>query len=161
MNEIMRAKFRSSPAAWNRRPSRRGWLFGVGFVLGAAALVAAAVTGAAEARVGLGTAESFAVLGGAGVTNTGPSVINGNLGTCPTPAITGFPPGAVNGTIHAADAVACRPQSDLTIAYNDAAGRAPNTTFPGTDLGGQTLTQASTRRRLVRYHRHAHPRRPG
>jgi hypothetical protein len=137
----MRAKFRTRLAARSRTSWHRGWLFGLSIVLGVAALVAAAVTGAAEARVGLGTAQSFAVLGGAGVTNTGPSVINGDLGTCPTPAITGFPPGAVNGTIHAADAVACGAQSDLTIAYNDAAGRAPNTTYPGpTDLGGQTLT---------------------
>jgi hypothetical protein len=99
-----------------------------------------AVAGAAEAPVGLGTAGGFAVLGGAGVTNTGPTVVNGDLGTCPTSAITGFPPGGVNGTIHAADAVACGAQSDLTIAYNDAAGRPPTTTFPGpTDLGGTTL----------------------
>jgi len=97
-------------------------------------------TRAAEAPVNLGTAASFAVLGGAGVTNTGTSVLNGNLGSCPTPALTGFPPGVVNGTIHANDAVACGAQSDLVIAYNDAAGRAPNTTFPGpTDLTGMTL----------------------
>ena len=90
----------------------------------------------------LGTTESFAVLAGAGVTNTGPSIVSGDLGTCPTPAITGFPPGTViNGTIHAADAVCLQAQSDLTIAYNDAAGRAPTTVYPGVqDLGGLTLT---------------------
>ena len=90
----------------------------------------------------LGTTESFAVLAGAGVTNTGPSIISGDLGACPTPAITGFPPGTViNGTIHAADAVCLQAQSDLVIAYNDAAGRAPTTTYPGVqDLGGLTLT---------------------
>ncbi len=121
---------------------RRRSLRVVGLILGLVAIVAARVTGAAEAPVGLGTAESFAVLAGAGVTNTGPTVISGNLGTCPTIAITGFPPGmVVNGTIHAADAEACQAQSDLTIAYNDAAGRAPTTTFAGaTDLGGMTLT---------------------
>src|SRR3954452_16583174 len=108
----MHPNFRTPLAGRNDRSWRRGGVFGLGLVLGIAALVAAAITGAAEARVGLGTAESFAVLGGAGITNTGPSVINGSLGTCPTPAITGFPPGAVNGTIHAADAVACGAQSD-------------------------------------------------
>ena len=47
----------------------------------------------------------------------------------------------IDGTIHAADAVCLQAQSDLTIAYNDAAGRAPNTTYLGVkDLGGQTLT---------------------
>ncbi len=97
--------------------------------------------GAAAAPIGLGTADSFAVLAGAGVTNTGPTIIKGDLGTCPAPAITGFPPGIVNGTIHASDAVCLQAQSDLTIAYNDAAGRAPTTTYPGVkDLGGETLT---------------------
>jgi hypothetical protein len=98
---------------------------GAGLFLALAGLLAASMTSAAEAPVGLGTAESFAVLAGSGVTNTGPTQINGDLGTCPTPAITEFPPGMLNGTIHAADAVACQAQSDLVIAYDDAAGLAP------------------------------------
>jgi hypothetical protein len=52
--------------------------------------------------------------------------------------VTGFPPGKVNGEIHQADAVALQAQSDLTTAYNDAAGRTPVTTI-ATELGGQTL----------------------
>jgi LPXTG-motif cell wall-anchored protein len=94
---------------------------------------------AAEAPVGLGTAESFAVLAGTTVTNTNPSVISGDLGVSPGSAVVGFPPGQVNnGTIHAADAVAAQAQADTTIAYNDAAGRA--TTGPASaDLAGQTL----------------------
>ena len=78
---------------------------------------------AADAPVGLGTAGSYAVLGGQTVTNTGPSVLNGDLGLSPLNAITGFPPGQVLGTVHAGDANAAQAQSDLTIAYNDAAGR--------------------------------------
>jgi len=92
--------------------------------------------------VGLGTADSFAVLAGAGVTNTGPSVINGDLGTSPTPAVTGFggaPNGTVNGSIHQADAVAAQAQADLTTAYDNAAGQGPVITL-ATELGGQTLT---------------------
>jgi len=93
----------------------------------------------AQPPVGLGTAKSFAVLAGQTVTNTGPSVISGDLGVSPGSAITGFPPGTViHGSEHAADAVASQAQSDLTTAYNDAAGRTPATTV-SKDLGGQTL----------------------
>jgi hypothetical protein len=94
---------------------------------------------AAQSTVGLGTADSFAVLAGSTVTNTGPSTINGNLGVSPGTAVTGFPPGTVHGTIHAADAVAGQAQTDLTTAYNDAAARTPAATVSG-DLGGRTLT---------------------
>ena len=64
-------------------------------------------------------------------------------------AITGFPPGTVNGTIHAADAVGLQAQADLTIAYNDAAGRAPTRSTGADDLGGQTLIAGRLQLRLV------------
>ena len=92
---------------------------------------------AAEAPVALGTASSFSVLAGSTVTNTGPSVLSGDLGLHPGTSITGFPPGIVNGTVHTTDAVALQAQSDATIAYNDAAGRTDTATL--TVLGGQTL----------------------
>ncbi|HUG89238.1 MAG TPA: ice-binding family protein, partial [Planctomycetaceae bacterium] len=89
----------------------------------------------------LGTADSFAVLAGSTVTNTGPSVISGDVGVSPGSEITGFPPGTViNGTIHATDAVAAQAQSDVTIAYDDLASRAPDADLTGQDLGGMTLT---------------------
>ena len=47
---------------------------------------------AAEAPVGLGTAGSFAVLAGQSVTNTGPSVITGDIGVGPGTSVTGIPP---------------------------------------------------------------------
>ncbi len=94
---------------------------------------------AAQPPVGLGTAGGFAALAGSAVTNTGPSTLNGELGVSPGTAITGFPPGTVNGAVHAADAAAAQAQSDLTTAYNDAAGRTPALTVSG-DLGGLTLT---------------------
>lgn len=102
-------------------------------------LACTATAQAAQPPVGLGTAGSFAVLGGSTVTNTGPSVITGDLGVSPGTAITGLPPGTVNGTVHAADAVAAQAQSDVTTAYNDAAGRIPAVVVPG-DLGGLLLT---------------------
>jgi hypothetical protein len=96
----------------------------------------------AATAVGLGTANSFALLAGSGVTNTGPSVINGDLGSSPTPAVTGFggaPNGTVNGSTHQADATAAGAQDDLTTAYNNAAGQGPANTL-ATELGGQNLT---------------------
>ena len=57
--------------------------------------------------VSLGVAQNFAVLGSTTVTNTGPTLITGNLGVSLGSAITGFPPGAVTqGTLHANDALA-------------------------------------------------------
>ncbi|HZR53398.1 MAG TPA: ice-binding family protein, partial [Streptosporangiaceae bacterium] len=105
-----------------------------------AVLIASQPAVAATAPVGLGTAGSFAVLAGTTVTNTGPSRISGNLGVSPGTAVTGFPPGIVTGgTIHRADGVAGGAQSDLTIAYNDAAGRSPTANIPAFIGAGQTL----------------------
>lgn len=87
----------------------------------------------------LGTEQSFAVLGGSTVTNTGSSVITGNLGVNPGTAITGFPPGIVTGVTHAADAEALQAQSDTTTAYLDLESRECTTDLTGQDLGGRTL----------------------
>ena len=52
--------------------------------------------GARAGTISVGVAGPFAVLGEAGVTNTGPSIIYGSLaGSTGTPAVTGFPPGSV------------------------------------------------------------------
>jgi uncharacterized repeat protein (TIGR01451 family) len=95
---------------------------------------------AAAAAPPPGTEQSFAVLGGQTVTNTGPSVITGNLGVSPGSAVTGFPPGLVaGGTIHTADAVALQAQNDTTTAYNNLAGQACTSDLTDQDLGGKTL----------------------
>lgn len=94
----------------------------------------------AATPVGLGTAASYSVLAGSAVTNTGPSTLQGDLGVSPGTAITGFPPGIAAGATHAADAVALQAQSDLTTAYNAAAGQ-PLTTSVAGDLVGMTLTE--------------------
>lgn len=91
--------------------------------------------------VNLGTAASFGVLAGSAVTNTGSSVIAGNVGVWPGTAVSGFPPGIVSGgTLHLGDAVAQKAQADLTTAYNATASLAPTATLTGQDLGGMTLT---------------------
>jgi hypothetical protein len=89
----------------------------------------------------LGTAESFAVLGATTVTNTGDTVVNGDLGVSPGDAVTGFPPGlVVEGAIHAGDETAASAQSDARTAYNALAAQPCGETLTGTDLGDLTLT---------------------
>src|ERR1035437_358770 len=90
--------------------------------------------------VKLGTAGSYAVLAGSTVTNTGSSVLNGNLGVSPGCAVTGFPPGSVSGTINACNSAAAQAQRDLTTAYNAAMGLSRTATLTGKDLGGLVLT---------------------
>jgi hypothetical protein len=92
---------------------------------------------AAPAKVGLGTAESFSVLAGSTVTNTGPTTMFGDLGLSPGSSVTGAP--HVLGATHVDDAVAIAAKNALTTAYNDAASR-PTEGSAGTDLTGQTFT---------------------
>ena len=81
------------------------------------------------------------MLGGSTVTNTGSSVITGDVGVSPGSAITGFPPGViVNGTTHAADAVALAAQNSTTLAYTLLAGQPCTQDLTGQDLGGMVLT---------------------
>ena len=94
----------------------------------------------AATPVNLGTATSYSVLAATTVTNTGPTTLQRDLGLSPGTAITGFPPGIAAGTTHAADAVALQAQSDLTTAYNNAAGQ-PLTASVSGDLVGQTLVE--------------------
>jgi len=109
----------------------------------------------AQGTVNLGTASSFAILAGSGITDSGgASTITGNVGLSPTTgaAITGLTAGQVSGTIYAVDAAGpagsvnnpallTTAKNNLTAAYLDAAGRSPATTLVGgnNQLGGQTL----------------------
>ncbi len=88
----------------------------------------------------LGAAVSFGVVGGSTVTNTGPTVVTGDLGLSPGTAVTGFPPGTVTGTIHAADATALAAQNAATTAFGVLAGQACDLDLTGRNLGGLTLT---------------------
>jgi|CZKR01.1.fsa_nt_gi hypothetical protein len=93
--------------------------------------------------VSLGTAANYAVLGGSTVTNTGSSVLTGDLGLSPGGGgcgVVGFPSGSVSGTINACNGPAGQAQRDLTTAYNKAMGLSPTSTLTGKDLGGQHLT---------------------
>lgn len=104
-------------------------------------VVAGAGPGGGPTPSALGTASTFVILGGSTVTNTGATtVIVGDVGVSPGTAITGIPTGQpTGGTIHANDATAATAQTDLTVAYNDLAGRAANTTMTGLNMGGRTF----------------------
>jgi hypothetical protein len=103
-------------------------------------LVLSAFANSDNSAVNLGTAGSYAVLAGSTVTNTGSSVLTGNLGVSAGCAVTGFPPGRVSGTINACNSRAAQAQRDLTTAYNIAMGLARTATLTGKNLGGMTLT---------------------
>jgi hypothetical protein len=123
---------------------RRGF---AGVVL-AAALALTVPVAVQAAPVNLATAGPFVVLAGATVTNTGPSVLNGDLGVSPGTAIEGFTfPAVVNGATHENDEVAAQAQLDLTNAYNVAAGQAvaPADDLSGTDLGERKLSPGAYR----------------
>jgi uncharacterized protein (TIGR03437 family) len=113
------------------------------FVCAASAFSLLAMSALAQQLpVDLGTASNYGVLAGSTVTNTGATVVSGglDLGLSPGTAVTGFPPGTVSvpGTEQITTAAAAQAQTDLTTAYNDAAGRTA-TTLPNKELGGQTL----------------------
>jgi hypothetical protein len=106
------------------------------------ALVPAAAASAdttIDGPINLGTAAPLGVLAASTVTNTGTSVINGDVALSPGTSITGFPPGIINGVVHQTDAVASTAQADLTAAYNTAASLTPTRTGLG-ELAGLSLT---------------------
>lgn len=98
---------------------------------------------AAQTRVNLGTAGSFAVLAGSGITNTGATTASGtagaNFGSAPTNSFTGEADVTTTGQKYtASDPVVESAKLALETAYLDAAGRTPSTVVP-TELGGSTL----------------------
>lgn len=92
---------------------------------------------AAQAPVPLGSAGAYGVMAATTITTTGGTTISGSLGVSPGTALTGFPD--VIGTLHIGDAAAAQAQSDLTTAYDDAAGRTAGAVSVAGNLGGQTL----------------------
>lgn len=88
----------------------------------------------------LGAAGSYGVVASSTVTNTGPTVVNGDLGVSPGNAVVGFPPGTVTGTINAGNAAALNAQNAVTTAYNALTAQACDVNLTGIDLGGLTLT---------------------
>ncbi|WIG93799.1 ice-binding family protein [Myxococcus sp. SDU36] len=92
-----------------------------------------------QAPVDLASAAGFVVLGGSTVTSTGQTSLTGDLGVSPGTEVTGFGPGAVVGSQHVNNPTSAQAQADLTIAYNDAAGRTLCPVTVADNIGGQTL----------------------
>ncbi|MFF1680957.1 ice-binding family protein [Streptomyces sp. NPDC058256] len=115
-----------------------------GVVLLATATVALGTAQAAEAPVELGTAKSYAILAGSTVTNTGPTVINGDVGLDPGSSVTGFSsstppgPGKIFGDLNISNGASLTAKADLGTAYTNAAGRGPGAAITD-DLGGKVL----------------------
>jgi len=108
-------------------------------VLAAAAFPAALFCASAPGQAApiLGNARSFAIFGGASVTNTGSTVITGELGVSPGTSVTGFyAPGVVNGgTIHLNDGLAISAAADFLSAYTSLGGSSVTQNLTGGDLG--------------------------
>ncbi|PZE57571.1 hypothetical protein DEJ24_11155, partial [Curtobacterium sp. MCPF17_001] len=99
----------------------------------AASLVLMASSGASAATeidgpVKLGTAATYGVLASQAITNTGPTVVNGDLGGPPSSKISGFgglPNGLVTGTVRTPTEAALA-QQDARNAFNVAASLTPS-----------------------------------
>ena len=136
-----RLRLRTARASATPPARSRGAIPALAAFLFLSSLVLAVPAGAVE-DIPLGSASTFAVLGASAVTNTGPSVITGDLGVSPGTSISGFPPGSVTGTVHNADTTSTAAQGDIGTAYAAAASQACDTDLSGQDLGGQTLPPA-------------------
>ncbi len=89
--------------------------------------------------IDLGCAAPFAILAGSTITNTGPSIVTGNVGLSPGSALVGFPPGTIIGTQEITTPTAAAAKLCLTTAFNDGQSRSLNAiSLPG-QLGGLTL----------------------
>src|SRR5665648_137222 len=97
---------------------------------------------AAQATVNLGLTSTYAVLAGTTITNTGPTVINGDaggdVGLYDGTDFPGQAEATISGTVNLANDAALQAKNALITAYNDAAGRTPATIIPS-ELGGTTL----------------------
>ena len=116
-------------------------MVGAALGVGAAAIVMTfgGLAALAATTVNLGAASSFAVLAATTVTNTGSSTISGDVGVDPGSAVTGSPLVEPPYSTFTADSVALGAQTDLTTAYDQAAGEGPPTTEP-VDLSNTLLT---------------------
>jgi hypothetical protein len=87
-----------------------------------------------------GGASGFAILAASAVTNTGSSVLTGDLGISPGTSITGFPPGTYSGMEHIADSTAASAQTAAQASFTAKQTLGLAGTTIAAALDGQTLT---------------------
>ena len=104
-----------------------------------ACLLALAVPAAWSLPI-LGSAQSFTILGGTTVTNTGLTAIHGDVGVAPGTAVTGIGATTVFGAVHSDDAAAMLAHLDAVAASAYLSGLVFTQDLTGRDLGGMTLT---------------------
>lgn len=128
--------------------SRRTLKGGAALVAASAIFLSSAAVAAADTvvdgPVDLGSAEAFAVLGAVGVSNSGPSVLNGDVGISPNNAssVTGLDGGqgsVINGDEYYGEEVAALARQDAAIAYGVADSLTPQS-LDITQLDGLTLS---------------------
>src|SRR5580704_265346 len=90
----------------------------------------------AQSAPPLGSSKSFAILANTTVTNTGATLVKGDIGVSTGTAVTGVPPGILSeGTIHSNDALAMSAQADANAAYLALQGEGCGTNLSGLILG--------------------------
>jgi hypothetical protein len=92
----------------------------------------------AAGAISLGSASNFAILAGGGITNSGTTIVSGDIGTYPSISYVGSGTVSQTGVNHLGDSVTQTAKSDLLTAFN-AAGTEPATATMTGDLGGLTL----------------------
>ena len=112
--------------------------FGVGLLSFITLIAFASDSAAAATTLNLGAATPYAVIAGSTITNTGTSVITGDVGLSPGTSITGFSAGSVSGTTDAADAVSLAAQNSATAAYLVAKGETQAPPNSVTAIAGAT-----------------------
>jgi hypothetical protein len=110
-------------------------------VAGAVVALVAMPTSASAQIPNLGSAETFGVLAGSTVTNTGATTVAGDVGVGRDGNITGDTITiTAGGAIHEGDAVAVQAQLDASEAYDDLVEMTCTTNLTGQNLGGMNLT---------------------
>ncbi|KAH4043123.1 hypothetical protein HBH98_230530 [Parastagonospora nodorum] len=91
-----------------------------------------------QAQFDIGTASSFSIIASSAITNTGSTVIDGQIAVFPNnpSSVTGFP----SGTVIASSDISSRAKEDARAAYIAARSLYPTKDITGQDLGGQLLT---------------------